>query len=80
MGEETATGEGSTSSSLTLLGGGDGVVWSVVVDRTGLVSCEPLERDDEDESSSTLLCLRCRSSCSRMTLRSSQSTPFDQVA
>lgn len=66
---------------LDIARGGDGVVCSVVVDSTGLVSRDPLDRDDVEESSSTLRCrLCCSSSRSRTTLRSSQSTPFDQVA
>ena len=44
MGDDTAT-----ASSSLFTGGGDGVVWSVVVERTGLVVCEPPDRDDDDE-------------------------------
>ena len=80
IGDDTATGDGANSSSLTLLGGGDGVVWRVVVDSTGLVVCEPLEREEEVESASTLLCRCCLSWRPRIILRSAQSIPFDHVA
>ena len=76
------TGDDRPSSSFTLLGGGDGVVCSVVVDKPGLVICDPLERDDVDDASSSFSFSRALSLLlrSRAARHASQSTPVRHTA
>lgn len=74
------TGDDKASSSFTLLGGGDGVVCRVVVDRPGLVRCDPLDRDEVDDASSSFSFSLLRCLCSCAARHSSQSTPMRQTA
>ena len=79
VGAEVAVGDPTASSSLTQ-GGGDGVVCNVVVDSTGLVVCEPSDREDADESSSSLPVRLAWSSLSLAALSSIQLIPLVHVA
>lgn len=70
-----------TDSFLSSLGGGDGVVCSVVVERTGLVVLDPSDLLEVEESSLPSSLIRLSfSSLRKFPRRSSQSTPSNHTA